>query len=139
MQLLPKMLMEHATKNAPRRPSLSAMTPPLTAPNMAPRLRRETNKEKTLLLPPNSDGRQSVVAEVRAERGPVRPMDKPNESAPQATRTVKSTDRLRDSVVKGVASSLAAGPGDGLLSEREGSEDGISTGPHKGSSVDNLS
>ncbi len=72
MQQLPSMLMEHATRNAPRRPSLSAKTPPLTAPNIAPRFRRETNKENKFLSPKNSEGKQLMVEDVRADRGPVR-------------------------------------------------------------------
>jgi hypothetical protein len=37
------------------------MTPPLTAPNMAPKFKRDTNKENRFLSPKNSEGKQLVV------------------------------------------------------------------------------
>jgi hypothetical protein len=47
-----------------------------------------------------------LVEVVRADRGPVSPMEKPNESAPQATMSVNKTERLRTTEVKGTSSAL---------------------------------
>ncbi len=98
MQQLPKMLMMLAAMKAPRRPSLSATTPPLTAPNMAPILRIDANKLKESASPLNSRGRHKVAG-CRDERGPESPMEKPNESAPQATINVNRNVRVRVSDV----------------------------------------
>ena len=114
MQQLPAMLMLHATMKAPRRPSLSAITPPLTDPNMAPMFKREANTLNKLMSPRNSEGRHILVAVVRAERGPVSPMERPKERAPQATSMVNSAVRVRVAAVMGISSPSMDGRGDAL-------------------------
>jgi hypothetical protein len=115
MQQLPNILTTHAIMKAPRRPSLSATTPPLTAPNIAPIFSIEANQPKLAFTSPawNSEDRHFSG---RAERGPVRPTEKPNERAPQATSSVKRKVRVRASdVIGSSADSLPSTDGRGVV------------------------
>jgi hypothetical protein len=111
MQQLPEMLMMQAAMKAPRRPSLSATTPPLTAPNMAPMTKIEANKLKESTSALNSGGRHRAAG-CKEERGPDSPMEKPKERAPQATINVKRKVRVR---VSGIMCTSPSTDGRGVV------------------------
>jgi hypothetical protein len=105
MPQLPMMLITHVAMKAPRRPSLSAMTPPPTAPNIAPMFNMELKRVKEFTSPLNSGGRHKSRGFSEA-RGPVRPTGRPNDSEPHAKIAVNIKLRARVSVDIGTSSLL---------------------------------
>ena len=114
MPQLPITFTMHETIKVTRRPSLSARTPPLTAPNIAPMFKIELNKAKEYRSPWNSEGRHKLRGFSEA-RGAVSPMGMPNEREPHVNIAVKRKVRMRVSVVMGISSML--GPSMGGRSE----------------------
>jgi hypothetical protein len=114
MPQLPITFTMHETIKVTRRPSLSARTPPLTAPNIAPMFKIELNKAKEFRSPWNSGGRHKLRGFSEA-RGAVSPMGMPNEREPHVNIAVKRKVRMRVSVVMGISSML--GPSMGGRSE----------------------